>query len=111
MGPSSSPKAATAWDRGIPDPALPGFGQPRRGHVNGLLEERPIQGIGFVEEGKDDEPSAVENPLQGHLPARNISFDEDMLGRVPQGCDVGLLQNSRDAVEGGDEFIRIVRLG
>jgi hypothetical protein len=26
-----------------------------------------------------------------------------MLGGVAQGYDVGLLQNSRDAVEGGDE--------
>ena len=79
------PEGPDGLERGIGDPALPRFGQPRRGHVNGLLEERSFQRIGFVEEGEDLESAPVEKPLQRHLPTRNISFDEDMLGGVPQG--------------------------
>jgi hypothetical protein len=64
-------------DRGIHDPTLPRFGQPRRGHVNGLLEERSFQGIGFVEEGEEVESTPVESPSSA-TSARNISFDEKL---------------------------------
>src|SRR5713101_796045 len=85
------PQGRDSLDRGIHDPALRRFGQPRRGHVNGLLEEWSFQRIRFIEEGEDLKSAPVEKPLQRYLPARNISFNEDMLGGVPQGDDVGLL--------------------
>src|SRR5207245_6412730 len=78
-------------------------GHPGRGDVDGLLEERTVEPVGFIEQGEDLEAAADQEALEGDLEAGDELFDEDQPGRVSTPVDeIGRLQQGFDAPEGGD---------
>ena len=60
-------------------------GQARRGHVDGLLEVRALEGIRLVEHRQDLEGAAAQEALDGHLHARDVALDQQRRVRVLAG--------------------------
>ena len=89
--PDAQPQHSCGFPRGDKHLVLLIRAQSRGGNINGLLEKRSLQRIGFVKKSKNGEPPPVEKPFQRYLPARNISLNEDTLGRFSHSYDVGLL--------------------
>ena len=80
----------------------------RRGHVDRLLEERPLERIGLVEEGQGSQLAAREEPLEGDLGAVHVVLDEDFIGRGPALEDIGRRQDRLDAAPCGSEPLGVV---
>ena len=107
--PLAQPDRRDRVPRRLGDVVLGGLGKPRRRDVDRLLEERPVEGIGLVEQRQHVQTPPVEQPFQRHLDPRDVAFDQDPPGGLAHGGDVGLVQDSNDAAERGDECLLVVR--
>ena len=107
--PSERPSARAAGGGRLRDPGLGGLGQPRRRHVDGLLEEGAVERIGLVEEGQGAEDAALQQAFERHLAARHEVLHQDGVGPLAQLRHVRRAQDLADALEGGHELRRVVR--
>ena len=95
--------------RALADGRLCRVGQPRRRHVDGLLEERPVERIGLVEQRQGVERAADEETLQRHLRPRHELLHQDLAGARAEGADVGRRQDRRHSAKRRGELRLAVR--
>ena len=99
-----------AGRRGCPQRRLRSRGQARRRHVNGLLEEGAVQGVGLVEERERRELAPRQQPFERHLSPLDEVLHEDLPRRpAAPRRDVRRRENAGDPAPGGFEAGRIVR--
>src|SRR6266568_7871217 len=84
--------------------------QPRRRDVDRFLEERTFERIGLVEDGKDLQLTGGQRALDGEFAPVDVLLDEDpIVESGPGGAHLRTAQERADAIEGLDEFPRVVR--
>ncbi len=89
------------------DAAQPVGGEARRRHVDRLLEVRPLERVGLVEDGQHLGLALAQERLDRHLGARRVGLGQDRAGRVlPRGGQdrtyAGLGRARRGRVVGAD---------
>ena len=103
--------AETQGQRGpagdVGDRPLAVVGQPRGGHVDRLLEERPVERVGLVEQGEHRQRAVDQEPLQRHLAAGDEPLDQHLV-RSLQGRDLRRAEDRLDPAERGHESVPIV---
>ena len=109
MGPCHNPMAATAAGNRFHDGGLDVRRCLGRGHVDRLLEERPIERIWFVEDCEDIKLAVVHHTLDGKFPALDERLDEhDIVGLVPFDANVRRVENGPEPLERSHEACSIV---
>ena len=108
-GPLAEPERGARPERDPLDPLLRLPREPRRRHVDGLLEERAVERVRLVEERERLEPARHEEPLERDLAAGDELLDEQRAGGLAAHGDVVAPEERGDAPEGGDELVRAVR--
>ena len=85
-------------------------GRESRGrHVDRLLEVRPVEGVGLVEERQHVELAPDQEPLERDLPAGNEVLDQDLLPPLAELRRLRGLEDRRDPAERRDERGGVVR--
>jgi len=82
--------------------------QTGRRDVDGLLEVRPVEGVGLVEERQHPQLPVDEKPLERVLTARHEFFHEYQARRFAAGQDVGRRKDAPQSLEGRHELRRRV---
>ena len=77
--------------------------QARGRHVERLLEVRPVERVGLVEERQHVELSRHQEPLQRHLAPGNEVLDQHLVAPRPPASPCRRLEDRRDPPERGDE--------
>ena len=93
----------------IAKPGLLRCGESRRRDVDCFLEIGAFERIGLVEEGENAETAAVEESFDGDFPARNVTFDEELIERrLARRLDFRRGKKRANARDGGAKFLRVI---
>jgi len=103
--PLGQPQRRAGGGGGRADGALHAVRQARGRHVDGLLEERPLQRVGLVEERQHVQRSPDQQAFQGDLEAGHVFLGKQIARGVAGHRDVVADEQRRDAPEGHDELL------
>ena len=79
--------------------------QPRRRHVQRLLEVRPLERVGLIEHRQHLQTAPAQQPLDRHLRAGQVALQQQRRpGRLPSGG-----QNAPDALGGRARLLGVIR--